>query len=93
MCLSLAGHFSAISDDLVNSYHLLLCCLDWIYANTLISNRRDLLNPNFSGFCIFVQWYIMKTDINGVEGGLFLSFETSHPFTFCARLTAYYHTH
>jgi len=55
----LAGHFSAIGDDLVNSYHLLLCCLDWIYANTLISNRRDLLNQNFSGFCIFI-YYVFR---------------------------------
>lgn len=45
----LSGNFSAISDDLVNSYHLLLCCIDWFYANALLSNRKDLLNPQFSG--------------------------------------------
>lgn len=44
------GNFPAISDDLVNSYHLLLCCLDWFFANVLLSNRRDLLNPDFSGW-------------------------------------------
>jgi len=43
------GNFPALSDDLVNSYHLLLCCIDWFYANALMSNRRDLLNPEFSG--------------------------------------------
>lgn len=39
-----------IGDDLVNSYHLLLCCLDLIFANALLCpNRRDLLNPSFKG--------------------------------------------
>ena len=55
-----SGNFPAISDDLVNSYHLLLCCCDWFYANALLSNRRDLLNPHFSGqstsyvVCVFI---------------------------------------
>ena len=43
------GNFPAISDDLVNSYHLLLCCLDLVFANIVLANRRDLLNPDFSG--------------------------------------------
>ncbi|XP_022082190.1 LOW QUALITY PROTEIN: retinoblastoma-like protein 1 [Acanthaster planci] len=43
------GNFPAISDDLVNSYHLLLCCLDLIFSNVLLANRRDLLNPEFTG--------------------------------------------
>lgn len=39
-----------IGDDLVNSYHLLLCCLDLVFANALLCpNRRDLLNPAFKG--------------------------------------------
>lgn len=39
-----------IGDDLVNSYHLLLCCLDLIFANAVLCpNRRDLLNPSFKG--------------------------------------------
>ena len=43
--------FPAISDDLVNSYHLLLSCVDYIYANAFMSERSDLLNENFdSGF-------------------------------------------
>ncbi|XP_049725985.1 retinoblastoma-like protein 1 isoform X1 [Elephas maximus indicus] len=44
------GNFRMIGDDLVNSYHLLLCCLDLIFANALTCpNRRDLLNPSFKG--------------------------------------------
>ncbi|KFO79469.1 Retinoblastoma-like 1, partial [Cuculus canorus] len=44
------GNFRMIGDDLVNSYHLLLCCLDLIFANALVCpNRRDLLNPSFKG--------------------------------------------
>ncbi|XP_028931257.1 retinoblastoma-like protein 2 isoform X1 [Ornithorhynchus anatinus] len=44
------GNFPMISDDLVNSYHLLLCALDLVYGNAVqCSNRRELLNPNFKG--------------------------------------------
>ncbi|XP_066524101.1 retinoblastoma-like protein 2 isoform X2 [Hoplias malabaricus] len=44
------GNFPMISDDLVNSYHLLLCALDLVYCNSLLcSNRKDLLNPSFKG--------------------------------------------
>ncbi|XP_012233373.1 retinoblastoma-like protein 1 isoform X3 [Linepithema humile] len=43
------GTFPDISDDLVNSYHLLLVCCDLIYNNAVLANRKDLLNPNFSG--------------------------------------------
>ncbi|XP_077982360.1 retinoblastoma-like protein 1 [Glandiceps talaboti] len=43
------GNFPAISDDLVNSYHLLLGCLDLIYSNALLANRRDLLKLEFTG--------------------------------------------
>ncbi|KAF3706008.1 Retinoblastoma-like protein 2 130 kDa retinoblastoma-associated protein [Channa argus] len=44
------GNFPMISDDLVNSYHLLLCALDLVFTNTLLCNaRKDLLNPNFKG--------------------------------------------
>lgn len=44
------GHYPAISDDLVNSYHLLLSCIDLLYGNAVMADRKDLLNPNFSGF-------------------------------------------
>ncbi|XP_003787848.1 retinoblastoma-like protein 1, partial [Otolemur garnettii] len=44
------GNFRMIGDDLVNSYHLLLCCLDLIFANAIMCpNRQDLLNPSFKG--------------------------------------------
>ncbi|XP_071490054.1 retinoblastoma-like protein 1 [Diadema antillarum] len=43
------GNFPAISDDLVNSYHLLLCSLDLVFANAVLANRRDLLNSDFQG--------------------------------------------
>ncbi|KAK7117046.1 hypothetical protein R3I94_022559 [Phoxinus phoxinus] len=44
------GNFPMISDDLVNSYHLLLCALDLVYGNALLcSSRKDLLNPAFKG--------------------------------------------
>ncbi|KAG3257285.1 retinoblastoma-like protein 2 isoform X3 [Ictidomys tridecemlineatus] len=46
------GNFPMISDDLVNSYHLLLCALDLVYGNALqCSNRKELVNPNFKGLC------------------------------------------
>ncbi|XP_070574365.1 retinoblastoma-like protein 1 [Ptychodera flava] len=43
------GNFPAISDDLVNSYHLLLCCLDLIFSNAILANRRDILKLGFNG--------------------------------------------
>ncbi|KAL5021351.1 hypothetical protein ScPMuIL_000506 [Solemya velum] len=48
MFVQVKGHFPAISDDLVNSFHLLLCCIDWFYGNALLGGRKDLLNPEFS---------------------------------------------
>uniref|UniRef100_A0A3Q3WZP4 Uncharacterized protein n=1 Tax=Mola mola TaxID=94237 RepID=A0A3Q3WZP4_MOLML len=44
------GNFPMISDDLVNSYHLLMCSLDLVFTNALLCNtRKELLNPNFKG--------------------------------------------
>eukprot|EP00063_Salmo_salar_P006220 XP_013981055.1 PREDICTED: retinoblastoma-like protein 2 isoform X1 [Salmo salar] len=44
------GNFPMISDDLVNSYHLLLCALDLVFSNALLCNtRKELLNTNFKG--------------------------------------------
>ncbi|KAJ3602793.1 hypothetical protein NHX12_030541, partial [Muraenolepis orangiensis] len=43
-------NFRMIGDDLVNSYHLLLCCLDLVFSNaSLCSNRAHLINPAFTG--------------------------------------------
>ncbi|NXD88156.1 RBL1 protein, partial [Halcyon senegalensis] len=54
------GNFRMIGDDLVNSYHLLLCCLDLIFANALLCpNRRDLLNPSFKG--LPVDFHVTET--------------------------------
>ena len=39
--------YPSISDDLVNSFHLLLATADYVYCNAFIENRDDLLNPNF----------------------------------------------
>lgn len=41
--------YPEVRDDLVNSYHMLLACCDLIFANALLSDRRDLLNPVFPG--------------------------------------------
>lgn len=43
------GAIHDISDDLVNSYHLLLVCCDLIFNNALLANRKDLLNLEFPG--------------------------------------------
>ncbi|KAG7232288.1 hypothetical protein INR49_009073 [Caranx melampygus] len=44
------GNFPMISDDLVNSYHLLLCALDLVFTNALLCHaRKELLNPDFTG--------------------------------------------
>lgn len=40
----LIERFSAINGDLVNSHHLLLCCVNFIYINVLSCNRNDLFN-------------------------------------------------
>ena len=41
--------FPLISDDLVNSHYLLLCCLDMLCAAAITSKRKDILNPDFPG--------------------------------------------
>ncbi|KAK5602693.1 hypothetical protein CRENBAI_003672 [Crenichthys baileyi] len=44
------GNFRMIGDDLVNSYHLLLCCLDLVFGNALLcANRKELINLAFRG--------------------------------------------
>jgi retinoblastoma-like protein 1 len=43
------GKFPDVSDDLVNSYHLLLACCDLMFANAVLADRRDILNPDFPG--------------------------------------------
>jgi Domain of unknown function (DUF3452). len=43
------GKFPSVSDDLVNSYHLLLASCDLMFANAILADRRDILNPHFAG--------------------------------------------
>ncbi|KDR11553.1 Retinoblastoma-like protein 1, partial [Zootermopsis nevadensis] len=43
------GKFPGVSDDLVNSYHLLLACCDLMFANAILADRREILNPKFPG--------------------------------------------
>lgn len=47
--VAIKGEFTGCSDDLVTSFHLLLACIDLAYNNALLADRRDLLNPTFSG--------------------------------------------
>lgn len=37
------------SSDLVASIHLLICCIDFLFKNTIYDNRRDLINSSFPG--------------------------------------------
>ncbi|TGZ44683.1 hypothetical protein CRM22_011196 [Opisthorchis felineus] len=41
--------FPAVTDDLVNSYHLLVCCLDWVLGAVMVSGRHDLINVEMNG--------------------------------------------
>lgn len=76
-----------ISDDLVNSYHLLLCALDLVYGNALqCPNRKELLNPNFKGMLkkkvdlkymrinIFCIWLCNSNSINVVCNNRLVNF-------------------
>ncbi len=44
-CLLPADQYPQINDDLVNSHHLLLCCVEMLYCTCLMNKRKDLLNP------------------------------------------------
>lgn len=41
------SNYPKISDDLVNSYHLLLACFDFIFVNIYMSGRKDIINNDF----------------------------------------------
>lgn len=57
------GNFPNISDDLVNSYHLLLCVVDWVYVNCVLGRRQDLLNTQFEGesYALVEDFLIIET--------------------------------
>lgn len=40
--------------ELIKSYHLLYACIDLAFKNAFLSERRDLLNPNFE--CLPAEW-------------------------------------
>ena len=69
------GNFPAISDDLVNSYHLLLCCIDWFYSNAIMSNRSDLLISSFSGIMKFLNLSLLLLSFSILAQLFFLSNE------------------
>ncbi|XP_013163129.1 PREDICTED: retinoblastoma-like protein 1 isoform X2 [Papilio xuthus] len=43
------GEFHNSADDLVDMYHVLLSCLDFVFGNAFMSRRIDLINPAFKG--------------------------------------------
>ncbi|XP_044745960.1 retinoblastoma-like protein 1 isoform X2 [Coccinella septempunctata] len=47
--ITIRGEDSSYSNDLVQSYHLLLGICDLAFKNAFLTDRRDLLNPQFSG--------------------------------------------
>ncbi|XP_048483799.1 retinoblastoma-like protein 1 [Plutella xylostella] len=47
--ISVKGEFHNNADDLVDMYHVLLACLDFVFSNAFMSRRVDLLNPSFRG--------------------------------------------
>ncbi|BET00052.1 Retinoblastoma-associated protein A domain [Nesidiocoris tenuis] len=42
------ANINNITDDLVNSYHLLLACIDYVHANVSVAGRKELLRGNYS---------------------------------------------
>lgn len=47
--LCLKSRVPDVAEDLVNSFHLLLATCDLMFANVLLENRREFLNPAFTG--------------------------------------------
>ncbi|XP_023018389.1 retinoblastoma-like protein 1 isoform X2 [Leptinotarsa decemlineata] len=47
--ITLKGEDSQYSSELIKSYHLLYACLDLAFKNAFLTERRDLLNPQFEG--------------------------------------------
>jgi len=43
------SEFPDLSENLVNSYHLLLACCDYVYTNVLMADLKYLLNKSFGG--------------------------------------------
>ncbi|KAL3288204.1 hypothetical protein HHI36_002654 [Cryptolaemus montrouzieri] len=47
--ITVRGEDSTYSNDLVQSYHLLLGICDLAFKNAFLAERRDLINPQFAG--------------------------------------------
>ncbi|KAK8737179.1 hypothetical protein OTU49_004828 [Cherax quadricarinatus] len=57
------GKYPSIPQDLVSCYSLLLASIDLIYGNVVLSNRKDLINPDCQG----VPKDFFNTDWNAGE--------------------------
>lgn len=72
------GRFSAICCDLVNCYHLLLCCIDYGYCTALAAKRMDLLDPKFYE----AQQDKLKKDSDNQDVGIIRELVKSHDGNF-----------
>uniref|UniRef100_A0A131YUZ6 Rb retinoblastoma tumor suppressor related protein n=1 Tax=Rhipicephalus appendiculatus TaxID=34631 RepID=A0A131YUZ6_RHIAP len=72
------GRFSAICCDLVNCYHLLLCCIDYGYCAALAAKRTDLLDPKFYE----AQQDKLKKDSDNQDVGIIRELVKSHDGNF-----------
>ena len=61
------GQYPQISDDLVNSHHLLLCCVDMLYNAVLLGDKMDMINmeslknglyTDTCTYCTYVCMYV-----------------------------------
>ncbi|XP_037283249.2 retinoblastoma-like protein 1 isoform X2 [Rhipicephalus microplus] len=72
------GRFSAICCDLVNCYHLLLCCIDYGYCAALAAKRTDLFDPKFYE----AQQDKLKRDSDNQDVGIIRELVKSHDGNF-----------
>jgi len=73
--------FSDISADLVNSYHLLIACIDFCYNNVLFTEfAKEILNPDFSELPenFFQDDYIMPENTTSIIKALCEKFQGLH---------------